>query len=885
MEGCLVKKGIIFFVFAVILSAVNVFAIDIYFEHKESEQLGRGIIYEKNRMMTERGMLDVHLLFVDVRQPYISLAPVASSRANGLRETTTRLLSDADAIAGINADFFTMARLHSTYYGPMVRDGQVLSLNARTNAYSHDMATFFLDSENNPFFMYIRTTLRIYANNLRRINLAAYNSVGSDLAGPVVISRTAMEDTSELDARIEGISKFVIMDDFVTYVSRPSETVNVPENGFVILIPPNNMQYHEEFFRPGTHVRLDIQTDINVDFSNINTAIGGGSVILRDGELIPDAGVQPNHRHPRTAVGATREGRIILMTVDGRTHSIGVTHAELGAILQRYGAINAMHMDGGGSTTMVMRSREGAYSVANTLSDGSQRRITNALGIFDNSPVGEKIGIVLEPSETRAIQGVPISASVFGVDSWGNRIPLAEEEEIETEDGSVIVLPPPQSPVFLSVPADGFWLDGKYTPLRTGTHILTVQYAEQIATATIEVFSLGELQSRHEIISLLEGGRHRLQFSGIATDGTQVNIPEVSFLTITPENLGTFEDGYFIAASGGTGYITASVGTVRAYIPVTIGGFPWPVSMFTGHMDFLSTPPEYVSTRVTTENNTSIRLEYSFANTEQTQASYVTFYPALEIPGEPIALRMQAHGDNSGHWLRGRVRDGEGNFHNIDFARNINFEGWETVTARLPNAPAPFTIDRIYVVALESLELTQNVLFFHSLEALYAPNHNIPVPRGTVFTDNLRAASGTTGASHTFEVPRPEDNASFSVISASNIAVATMTARNGGIQATSIEQWRFLMPMLRAQNLTNVVILLDENPKNFTRRMEYELFHSAMTQLRDIGRTVFVVSATDEETTLTMRDNIRYIDLAKQENTPATIRFFTDAAGGIRWSD
>ncbi|MCL2223728.1 MAG: phosphodiester glycosidase family protein [Defluviitaleaceae bacterium] len=872
-------KRLLFSIIAVIFMATPVFGLEVFFEHREREQLGRGVVYEQNRMMTSSGMLDVHVLVVDMNEEYISLAPVVSSREHGLRETTTRLLSDAGAIAGVNADFFTMARLHSTYYGPMVRDGQVLSLNARTNAYSHDLATFFLDANNNPFFMYMTTRLHIYANGLRRMTIGAYNSVGANLPAPVVISRTAMYDTAEIDARIEDVPKIVVTNDFVTHVARAGETVAVPENGFVILIPPNTMQYHEEFFRIGTHAIFDVRTDINVDFASINTAIGGGSVILRNGGLVPDVGVQPDRRHPRTAVGATHDRRIIMMAVDGRTHSVGVTHAELGALLRRYGVLNAMHLDGGGSTTMVTRSRDGAYSVANTLSDGSQRRVTNALGVFDNAPIGQKVGIVVEPVQTLAVQGVPLSVNVFGVDTWGNRIPLGEE----------IGYAPPQVPAFLAAPADGFWLDGRYTPLRTGRHELRVNYGMFSATASIYAHALGELQPRHEIISLLEGGRQRLRFEGIATDGTQMNIPEVTLLSVTPAYLGTFEDGYFVAARGGTGYISAVIGAVRAYIPVSIGGFPWPVDMFASHMGFLSTPPEYVSTRVSTtilEGNTGIRLEYSFANTIQTQASYVTFYPALQIPGEPIALRFQAYGDNSGHWLRGRVRDGDGNFHNIDFARTVDFYGWQTVTARLPNAPAPFAIDRIYTVALEQLEPVQNAIFFHSLEALYAPNHNMPVPRGTVFADNLRVAPGTpaTGAVYTFQVPRPQDETTFSVVRASNMAVATLTARNGGIQATSIYQWRHFMPMLRASNLTNIVILLDENPKNFTRRMEYELFHSAMTQLRNEGSTVFVVSATGEETTLTMRDNIRYIDLAQRQCSSSTIRFFTDHAG-VRWSD
>jgi hypothetical protein len=399
------------------------------------------------------------------------------------------------------------------------------------------------------------------------------------------------------------------------------------------------------------------------------------------------------------------------------------------------------------------------------------------------------------------------------------------------------------------------------------------------------------LQPRHEAVNLLEGGRVRLRFSGIATDGTQVNIPEVTGLTVSPANLGTFENGYFVALRGGAGYISATVGAIRAYIPVTVGGFPWPVDMFASHMDFLSTPPEYVSTRVSTENaaqERAIRLDYSFGRTPRTQASYVTFYPALEIPGEPIALRMQVHGDGSGHWLRGRVRDGEGNFHNIDFAREVDFTGWETVIARLPNAPAPFSLDRIYMVTLESFEASRHTVMFYGLEALYAPNQIINVPQGTVFQDRLRADRGFTGVagggSHEFIIPNADDRAAFGVVGRQRFAVATMTARGGGIFAGCIYQWSQLVPQVRALNLPYVVILLDESPFNFARRMEFELFHLALTQLNSEGFTVFVVSATAEETTLTMRDNIRYINMPRPEYGNAVMRFFTEGER-IWWAE
>lgn len=63
-----------------------------------------------------------------------------------------------------------------------------------------------------------------------------------------------------------------------------------------------------------------------------------------------------NVRNPRTAAGITGDGRLLLVTVDGRqpSHSVGATIRELRSLMQSIGATDAINLDGGGSTTMVV---------------------------------------------------------------------------------------------------------------------------------------------------------------------------------------------------------------------------------------------------------------------------------------------------------------------------------------------------------------------------------------------------------------------------------------------------------------------------------------------------------------------------------------------------
>lgn len=93
-------------------------------------------------------------------------------------------------------------------------------------------------------------------------------------------------------------------------------------------------------------------------------------------------------RHPRAAVGISRNGRyLILMAIDGRQagYSEGVSTAETAEWMRKLGAYNALNLDGGGSTALVMEGPDGAPVVLNRPCGpppGVERRVANHLGVF-----------------------------------------------------------------------------------------------------------------------------------------------------------------------------------------------------------------------------------------------------------------------------------------------------------------------------------------------------------------------------------------------------------------------------------------------------------------------------------------------------------------------
>jgi hypothetical protein len=104
-------------------------------------------------------------------------------------------------------------------------------------------------------------------------------------------------------------------------------------------------------------------------------------------------------RHPRTAAGVTAAGEILLLVVDGRhgAHSRGATYAELARILLDHGAEEAINLDGGGSSTLVIADPE--PRVVNVPMPLEARESAPLPPFPLLRPVGNNLGVYAAPAE------------------------------------------------------------------------------------------------------------------------------------------------------------------------------------------------------------------------------------------------------------------------------------------------------------------------------------------------------------------------------------------------------------------------------------------------------------------------------------------------------
>jgi exopolysaccharide biosynthesis protein len=166
---------------------------------------------------------------------------------------------------------------------------------------------------------------------------------------------------------------------------------SIPADGLIISASGAARDWALNYLRRGARVRMNLnlspvevgQTDLWKQATNV---IGGGPQLIKNGrveitntaeKILPSF---VSDGHPRTAIAKLKSGQILLVTVDGRQpgESIGMSLTMLADLLLEFGAVEAINLDGGGSTTMVIRNK-----LVNKPSDATgERPVSDAILLY-----------------------------------------------------------------------------------------------------------------------------------------------------------------------------------------------------------------------------------------------------------------------------------------------------------------------------------------------------------------------------------------------------------------------------------------------------------------------------------------------------------------------
>lgn len=354
------------------------------------KSLASGLVYRQE--VDRAAPRVIHALRITPGSPALRLAPEptggaineAASAPTG-RTTVGATAAKTGALAAVNADFFAdLTRAWTgNPLGLMVREGEILATpNPKRAVFAWGPETLAFGKAD------WQGSLRMEGGAALRLN--GLNRTGGPseaiLNGPAVGQAFAAEGDLSVSLKLDGTltptctvgaTVEAITDDKSTWRVAPGKAVLVVRGAKAATL---------RGLKPGDRMAVEIKTT-GFDWEKIDGATGGGPMLVEDGETAIDeegfaASAFVAARHPRTAVGRTAEGDVWLVAVDGRSpFSIGASLPEMAAIMRRLGCVEAMNLDGGGSTTLAA-----VGLTLNRPSDGRERPVATALVVRGTAP-------------------------------------------------------------------------------------------------------------------------------------------------------------------------------------------------------------------------------------------------------------------------------------------------------------------------------------------------------------------------------------------------------------------------------------------------------------------------------------------------------------------
>ena len=870
-------------------------------EDKKITQVTNGVEYEVISRFTEAGWLDIYNMIVDLENPYIDINVLESTEQAGGKETLTKLIESNNAIAGINGDFFDTRRNPSDSMGIVIENGKVSSAYNGQNIEKDFQGVLTIDDTNNAIIDYLKVKL-IFTNGSNETQIGSINKV-STINYPTYVDRQKLDSTKEIDSREDKLTKIIVEEDRITRISKEGEVVDIPELGYVILVP---QKFKEELlgkFKIGDLVMLDQR--ISVDVDKLKVGLSGGGKIISDGKYIEDTGlvIAGKSRHPRTAVGITKDNKLILLAVDGRGESIGVNHKELGDILLGLGAVNAMHYDGGGSTTIVSR-QEGSndIKVINNPSDLTQRRVLNGLGISTNAPIGNLENLIIKAGQPKAFVNNKIVVEVKGIDTYGNPIEIDSKQILWQTEG-----------------INGLWEDNAFYPKTIGKGKITAYYQGKYNSIQVESLKYPQIiDISPKIIDVSENGLSKINLVGITEEGYKYNLSTDTVNWEFDNTLGEIENGIFKASDKtGQSVLIGQMGDTQVKGYIAVGDTQKIVDSYEGEIAIEAVKyPEYVGANVSQvpgdNSPKAINLNYKFEGQKmETQAAYINFKQPFVFEGSPMAIGLSVKGDNSGNWLRGKIIDSDGKKHSVTFSNEIEWGDWKKVKALIPeNVKYPISLERVYITALSTNEPIESNLAFDDLSAIYHQDIDYSLIETKQLKDPLREKFGTkkdneieitvfgstagknklidnivqdkvikimnkqsdlalfsgyTDLNSIFEVPFIMWNDKYSVQDFETARIFNLATSKNGMKNTDLQQWIKFGEDLKETNQNNIFILLNKNPldkSEFTDKREGQLLHKMLKELREqTGKNIFVINGSGYDFNIEVVEGIRYMDI------------------------
>lgn len=345
------------------LTKPNRLVIDIAkkFEQKVSTMVLPGITYTNWQKAQSDGPVAIQILDISPESGYELRPILAQNQLKGL-ETIRNMAERYQAPIAVNGGYFGK---NGEIYGLLKLDGKLVSVpyQPRTALGITPSGRLIMDQVNYEGWIKLPDGRMVAINGVNTPRsadaLTVYNSYYGD--------------------KTEGNSQaldLVVTNGIIQSIQAGGATI-LP--GSLVLSAHGQAKKALSTLKNGD--KIQIRQTLGQVFDACKYALGAGPRLVKNGMISLTITEEQfgsdvaGGRAPRTAVGRTKKGHILLVVVDGRSlASQGMTLEELAQLMKSLGAWDAMNLDGGGSSEMVLSGK-----IVNQPSDGRERPVGSAL--------------------------------------------------------------------------------------------------------------------------------------------------------------------------------------------------------------------------------------------------------------------------------------------------------------------------------------------------------------------------------------------------------------------------------------------------------------------------------------------------------------------------
>ena len=635
----------------ILLISIFLITVSIYAGSLDSVQVGPGVT--QYHQIIDSGPWNINIIKIDIQNPWLKFQSVKAGDKLMAFEKTSSMAArnnfeEHKVVAAINGDFYNTST--GEQIGSQVANGQLLKV-------TNDWLNIAFNIDKNPIIGMQNFSGSIITNDSIK-SISGVNKVRN--ADEIIFYNSFYGSSTSTnqygtEVRVIPIDNWLVNDTIRCIV----DTVVTGIGNMVIGNNKAVLSGHgisgaflvNNLFKDDT---IKVALNLNPALSKIEQLIGGNTWLVQNGIVNQDNG----DRHPRTSVGFNQDStQFFMFVVDGRQPglSVGMSYKELGDYMKTWGVHNGLNLDGGGSSTMVVRG-----SIVNSPSDiGGERSVANSLLLISTAPTGPLEYIRIHPKEVFALGGSSVNLAASGFDQYFNPVNIASGSLVWSCDPAIGTIT--QNGVFIAA-------------FDTVSGYIFATVGEIKDSALVHLAKISEIFLEPNPVILQPGQSQQMTATAYDNYNNQILLQQTDFQWTVTGGLGTISNsGYFTATNTGNGEIIAEIDSISGFVPLTVG------TSATIMIDDFSDLSGYTltGTRVNlaqcsfiTDSTIFIsapasgKLNYSLA-TGGTSALYLN--KEILISGSPEKLSIQVYGDGKKHWLRGEFKDKDNEVFLINF--------------------------------------------------------------------------------------------------------------------------------------------------------------------------------------------------------------------------